>query len=230
MWVQVLLMPRSSQIACSPKKWKDLITELVFIVYSRYKTSVAEITSPGKKMSTQWYIGNNEVRKLRITSSPKFNGLFHSSTDEIFHLLQWLATTPILLVHIQKCQAQHVQPQTKGTLYIWQVAFIVITHWCEHRLKITNVALIRIFFYSRRKYKSVSNYFHRYHWTFHSCLLQKHLKVLWVFHLLYIVKIYYTSEGILDHWTVASILMSPMGVKGSPHSWCEYTVRCLMSC
>lgn len=145
-WVQVLLMPRSSQIACSPKKWKDLITELVFIVYSWYKTSVAEITSPGKKMSTQWYIGNNEVRKLRITSSPKFNGLFHSSTDEIFHLLQWLATTPILLVHIQKCQAQHVQPQTKGTLYIWQVAFIVITHWCEHRLKITNVALIRIFF------------------------------------------------------------------------------------
>lgn len=127
-------------------------------------------------------------------------------------------------------QPQHVQPQTKWLFYRGQVfAFGVSTHRCEHRLKITNVALIRIF-YSRRRYKSFPNDFHRYHWTFRSCLIQKHPKVLWVFHLLYIVKIYYTSEGIWNHWTgFASILMSQMGVKGSPHSWCEYTVRCLTS-
>lgn len=50
--------------------------------------AVAEILSPGKKMSTQGYIGNDEVRNLRITSSPKIHGLFHSFTDGIFHFLQ----------------------------------------------------------------------------------------------------------------------------------------------
>lgn len=49
-----------------------------------YKTVVEEIISPGMKMSTQWYICNDEVRNLRITSSPKFHGLFHSFNWWIF--------------------------------------------------------------------------------------------------------------------------------------------------
>lgn len=49
--------------------------------------AVAEIISPGEKMSTQRHICN-EVRNLRITSSPKIHSLFHSFTDGIFHFLQ----------------------------------------------------------------------------------------------------------------------------------------------
>jgi len=50
--------------------------------------AVAESPSPGKKTSTQQDLGNDEVRNLRITSSPKIHGLFHSFTDGIFHFLQ----------------------------------------------------------------------------------------------------------------------------------------------
>lgn len=50
--------------------------------------AVAGIISPVKKTSAQQYIGNDEVRNLRITSSPKIHGLFHSFTDGIFHFLQ----------------------------------------------------------------------------------------------------------------------------------------------
>lgn len=121
------------------------------------KWLLQEIISPGKKMSTQWYTGNDEVRNLRITSSPKIHGLFHSSIDGIFHFLQWSVMTLTPLVCIYRsvtCQPWQVQPQTKWVVfYRRQFAFIVITHWCEHRLKITNVVLIRIF-YSRHRYKS----------------------------------------------------------------------------
>lgn len=94
-----------------------------YCLQSWYKMAVAEIISPGKKMSIQWYICN-EVRNLRITSSPKIHGLFHSFTDGIFNFLQWLVMTPILLVYRSVMhQPQHVQPQTKWTFYIRQFAF-----------------------------------------------------------------------------------------------------------
>lgn len=146
--VQLLLMPRCSCAALrNERMW---LQNRSFIVYSRYKMSVAEISSPGKKTSAQWYIGTNEVRNLRITSSPKCNGLFHSFTDENVPFSSMIDKPRLpsfwYVYRRVRHQPQHVQPQTKGTLYIWQFAFIVITHWCEHRLKITNVALIRISF------------------------------------------------------------------------------------
>lgn len=152
-WVQLPLMP----LPCIPKKWRLWLQNL-FLLSNKCGTKwlLQEIISPGKKMSTQRCIGNDEVRNLRIPSSPKMHGLFQSSTDGIFNFLQWSATTLTPLVGIYRsvmCQPQQDNHKPNERFYRRQFAFIVITHWCEHRLKITNVVLIRIF-YNRHRYKS----------------------------------------------------------------------------
>lgn len=151
-WVQPLLMP----FPCIPKKWRDLITELVFIVYScGTKWLLQEIISPGKKMSTQRYIGNDEVRNLRITSSPKIHGLFQFHWCNFSFSSMISHDSPLCYVYTEVLCASlgRYNHKPNERFYRRQFAFIVITHWCEHRLKITNVVLIRIF-YSRHRYKS----------------------------------------------------------------------------
>lgn len=144
-------------LPCIPKKWRIWLQNLVLLSSNcGTKWLLQEIISPGKKMSTQRYIGNDEVRNLRIISSPKIHGLFHSSTDGIFHFLQWSVTTLtpwFVYTEVLCASLSRYNHKPNERFYRRQFAFIVITHWCEHRLKITNVVLIRIF-YSRHRYKS----------------------------------------------------------------------------
>lgn len=123
-WAQLLLMP----LSCIPKKWRDLITETCFycLIIVVQNGCCKKLFPQVWKMSTQWYICNDEVRNLRITSSPKIHGLFHSSTDGIFHFLQWSVTTLTPLVCIYRsvmCQPRQVQPQTKWVFLQRTVCF-----------------------------------------------------------------------------------------------------------
>lgn len=189
LWVQLLLMPLASPATCSLWNERTWCLNLALLSYS---------------CDTKWALN------VALLKQGRGEGILHLKCMVYFivSLLEF-----VIGFHAQSRRAswegyrsvgrqpQCVQPQTKWMFYRGQgFAFQVSTHWCEHRLKITKVALIRIL-YSRRRYKSFPSDFHRYHWTFRSCLIQKHPKVLWVFHLLYIVKIYYTSEGIWNHWT-----------------------------
>lgn len=128
-WVQLPLMP----LPCIPKKWRIWLQNLALLSSNcGTKWLLQEIISPGKKMSTQRYIGNDEVRNLRITSSPKIHGLFHSSTDGISHFLQWSVMTLTPLVCIYRsvmCQPQQVQPQTK-----WAFLQETVCFYSDHAL------------------------------------------------------------------------------------------------
>lgn len=127
-WVQLLLMP----LPCIPKKCRIWLQNLVLLSSNcGTKWLLQEIISPGKKMSTQRYIGNDEVRNLRITSSPKIHGLFqfHWWNFSFSSMISHDSHPLVCIYRSVMCQPQQVQPQTK-----WAFLQETVCFYSDHAL------------------------------------------------------------------------------------------------